>query len=108
MTAYGTTACARISIDGDQSAFYQAASPAPPTQPVITVSGNGCCPPLNITGSIYTPAGQVSLSTNSALTVTGQAVVSKWLDQSGDHPNAAVNFDGGDASDIPEQLRLVQ
>ncbi len=107
MTAYGTTGCNGLSIDGDQAAFYQAATPVPTTQPVLTVNGNGCCPPLTITGTIVLPAGQVSLSTNSALTVTGQAVVSEWVDQSGNHPNAVINYNGSDSDNIPELLRLV-
>jgi len=111
MSAYGGPGCGGQTpavIDGDQAAFYQAASPAPPTQPVISVDGDGCCPPLTITGSIVLPAGAVSLSNNSALTVTGQAVVSDWTDQSGNHPNAVINYDASDADNVPEQLRLVQ
>jgi hypothetical protein len=108
ISAYGTAGCNGSTIDGDQAAFYQAATPVPSAQPVLTVTGNGCCPPLTITGTIVLPAGQVSLSTNSALTVTGQAIVSEWVDQSGDHPNAAFNYNASDADNVPEQLRLVQ
>jgi Flp pilus assembly protein TadG len=108
MSSYGAPSCNGSGIDGDQAAFYQTASPAPPNQPVLSVSGDGCCPPVTITGSVVLPAGAVSLSTNSALTVVGQAQVSEWADQSGDHPNAVVSYSGSGSDNLPEQLRLVE
>jgi Flp pilus assembly protein TadG len=115
MSSYGSSACAGAGITPDQAAFFQAATPAPLgtcdpkySNAVLCMTGNGCCPPLTITGSIYMPGATASLSTNSALYVTGQGVVSDWVDQSGLHPNANITFNGSDAPNLGEQLRLVE
>ncbi len=108
MSSYGQLGCGGSGVDGDLSAFYQATTPAPPAQPVMTIDGNGCCPPVTITGSVVMAGGTLSLSRNSALYVTGQAIVNEWDDQSGNHPNATINYKGTDSPNLLEQLRLVE
>lgn len=74
----------------------------------ISGSGSGCCPVTTIAGAAYLPNGWVSIGQNTMLQIGGQAIVSTWQDQSGNHPNVAITYDPSQIPGIIEVNRLVE
>lgn len=110
MTAYGSAGCPGASstntaeATADRSVIW-----ASPTANVTLSQGsNGCCRIYGMTGSVEMPGGTISLGTNAALEILGQATVQNWDVQSGNHPNPAVIYDPANIPDIAEALRIVE
>jgi len=62
----------------------------------------------NITGVIWLPTGTVTVSNKNAIEDIGQIVVNQWNDQSGNHLNPSVNYNGANLPPQPEQLKLTE
>jgi Flp pilus assembly protein TadG len=60
----------------------------------------------SVTGMIDLPNGIVNISNKNAIEDTGQVVVDTWNDQSGDHLNPSVTYNGVDVPPQDEKLQL--
>jgi hypothetical protein len=63
---------------------------------------------LSLQGTVYMPSGTTSTTSNADLVIDGQAIVSSWVNQGGNHPNPRITYDAGVVGQQREVLRLVE
>lgn len=63
---------------------------------------------LNLQGTVYMPSGTSATTSNADIAVDGQAIVSTWINQGGNHPNPRIMYDAGAVAQQREILRLVE
>ena len=79
--------------------------------PTVSMQGSGGGSSSGIwqmTGVIWLPTGTVNISNKNALEDTGQILVNTWNDQSGNHNNPSVTYNGPNSPAQQEQLKLVE
>lgn len=79
--------------------------------PSITMDGSGGGSDSGywiMTGVIWLPTGTVTINNKNTLEDTGQVVVDTWNDSSGYHPDPSVTYNGPNAPDQHEVLKLVE
>lgn len=79
--------------------------------PSVTMNGAGGGSTSGVwkmTGVIWLPTGTVTINNKNALEDTGQILVNTWNDQSGNHNNPSVTYNGPNAPAQQEQLKLVE
>ena len=79
--------------------------------PSVTMNGNGGGSTSGVwrmTGVIWLPTGTVTINNKNALEDTGQILVDTWNDQSGNHVNPSVTYNGPNSPAQQEQLKLVE
>ena len=77
------------------------------TQIITGGNGGGSTSGIwNITGVVWLPTGVVTISNKNAIEDIGQIIVDQWNDQSGNHQNPSVTYNGVNAPPQPEQLKL--
>ena len=79
--------------------------------PSVTMNGSGGGSGSGIwkmTGVIWLPTGTVTINNKNALEDTGQILVDTWNDQSGNHNNPSVTYNGPNSPSQQEQLKLVE
>jgi Flp pilus assembly protein TadG len=111
--------------NNNQSIFWSA--PGEATSVVLKASqGGNCsqqtCPTYRFFGIFYLPGdanqpsdcnnnadnGNADTQSNVEIQIYGQAIVNEWCDQSGDHPNIAIQYVAQDAPAIIEVDKLVE
>lgn len=63
---------------------------------------------LALQGTVYMPSGSTSITSNADMAIDGQAIVSSWVNQGGNHPSPRITFDSGTTAQQREMLRLVE
>jgi Flp pilus assembly protein TadG len=63
---------------------------------------------LSLQGTVYLPSGSTSITSNADIAIDGQAIVSAWINQGGNHPSPRITFDTGTVAQQREILRLVE
>jgi Flp pilus assembly protein TadG len=79
--------------------------------PNVTMNGNGGGSTSGVwqmTGVIWLPTGTVTINNKNALEDTGQVLVNTWNDQSGNHQNPSVTYNGPNSPAQQEELKLVE
>ena len=76
------------------------------TSATISIPHNGTT--YTVTGSIYDPAGTVTVVTNAYINITGQAIVGTWDVQSGNHTNPDITYSAGASGVGADAMRLVE
>lgn len=79
--------------------------------PSVTMNGVGGGSTSGIwrmTGVIWLPTGTVTINNKNAIEDTGQILVNSWNDQSGNHQNPSVTYNGPNSPAQQEKLKLVE
>ena len=79
-----------------------------PSVTMISSGGGSGSGIWQMTGVIWLPTGTVTINNKDALEDTGQVLVNTWNDQSGNHNNPSITFNGPNSSPLQEQLKLVE
>lgn len=91
--------------------IYDVISDNSGNNPTVSMSGNGggsSSGVWHMTGVIWLPTGTVNIANKNALEDTGQILVNTWNDQSGNHQNPSVTYNGPNSPAQQEQLKLVE
>jgi hypothetical protein len=81
---------------------------ANPTISLSSGGGGSTSGIWSVTGTIWLPTGTVNISNKSALEDSGQIIINTWNDQSGNHQNPGVSYNGTLAPAQNELLQLTE
>ena len=73
-----------------------------------TAGGGSCSGIWSLLGVIWLPTGSIFINNKNELLDSGQILCNMWNDQSGNHANPGVTFNGSYAPGQHEVLKLTE